>query len=63
MSLGKASIKRASAAGRKKVVENAAVITASETEEIRAKFLSEDVVDEKNNRPVRLKDEMPTYLL
>lgn len=77
MSVGKASIKRASAAGRKKtvintvenpavesaVVEKAAALIPVYTEEIQTKFISKEVKDENPNRPVRLKDEMPTYLL
>lgn len=63
MSLGKASIKRASAAGKKSSVENAAVVTPVETEEVQAKFISKEVEEEPTQRPVRLTEEMPTYLL
>ena len=68
MSLGKASIKRASAAGKKKtteskVVENAAVLTPMDAEEVQTKFIVQEVKAENPNRPVRLKDEMPTFLL
>ena len=67
MSLGKASIRRASAAGKKKVVEhtaeNSAVVTPVDTEEVQAKFISKEVKEESTQRPVRLTEEMPTYLL
>lgn len=54
MALGKASIKRASAAGKKVEAEN---------KEMQAKFIQKEAPDEKKNRPVRLTEEMPTYLL
>lgn len=111
MSLGKSSIKRASAASKKKVTENnvevvveatvenvmeAAEATVEntveaaekkevektvkkaprkrtskktvsekkdETEEIQVKFIPEEIQEDRKNRPVRLTEEMPTYLL
>lgn len=62
MALGKASIKRASAASKKAGVENTGVLT-SVHEEVLTKFISKEKKDEKINRPVRLTEEMPTYLL
>ncbi len=60
MSLGKASIKRASAAG-KKTAEKKTTEQVQVPEE--AKFISTEVKEEEKNRPVRLTEEMPTYLL
>lgn len=62
MSLGKASIKRASAAGKKAGVESTGVLT-SVNEEVLAKFISKEEKTEKQNRPIRLTEEMPTHLL
>lgn len=61
MSLGKASIKRASAAG-KKTAEKKTTEQVQVSEETEAKFIQTEVKEEKN-RPVRLTEEMPTYLL
>lgn len=62
MSLGKASIKRASAASKKAGVENTGILT-SVSEEVLTKFISKEEKVEKGNHPVRLTEEMPTYLL
>lgn len=64
MAVGKASIKRASAASAKKAVDTL-VLTPMNADELQAKFLSEKMTEEmeKSNQPVRLKDTMPSFLL
>lgn len=62
MSLGKASIKRASAAG-KKTAEKKTTEQVQVPEETEAKFIPTEVKEEEKNRPVRLTEDMPTYLL
>lgn len=70
MAVGKASLKRASAAnakntsGAEKAVETL-VLTPMNADELQAKFLSEKLTEEmeKSNQPVRLKDTMPSFLL
>ena len=70
MSLGKASIKRAAGAekaasrkisGEKMAAES--VISPMNAEEIQVKFLSGKNVDKKPGEPVRIKEDMPDYLL
>lgn len=62
MALGKASIKRASAAGKKAGAESTGVQTLANEEAV-AKFITKEQKTEKQNRPIRLKEELPTYLL
>ena len=40
-----------------------AILTPMNPEEIQVKFLSEKSPEEKSNRPVRLTEDMPDYLL
>lgn len=77
MSVGKASIKRAASAGTRKTAgaskttKSAAaakdikqsVLTPMNADEIQAKFLSGKNAPENPNRPVRLTEDMPDYLL
>lgn len=78
MSLGKASIQRAANAGKttkttktaKTTKANTAsgttvdsVITPMNSEEIQVKFLSDKIPDGEENRPVRITDPMPDFLL
>lgn len=73
MSVGKASIRRAAGAGKTAggagnikastgdVVKS--VVTPLDSEKIQVKFISGQSSAEKENRPVRLTEEMPDYLL
>ena len=73
MSVGKASIRRAAGAGKtpggagntktssRGVRES--VVTPLDSEKIQVKFISGQASAEKENRPVRLTEEMPDYLL
>lgn len=74
MSVGKASIKRAASAGTRKAAGTAktaapakgikqSVLTPMNADEIQAKFLSGKNMSEQPNRPVRLTEDMPDYLL
>ena len=66
MSVGKASIKRAAGAGKPKSTAgtvNEAVLTPMDSEQIQVKFLSGKSPLETENRPVRLTEAMPSYLL
>lgn len=77
MSVGKASIRRAASAGSRKTAgtvkgaESAAsansikqsVLTPMDADEIQAKFLSGKNIPEVPNRPIRLTEDMPDYLL
>lgn len=77
MSVGKSSIKRAASAGTRKTAGTAktvrstasakdikqSVLTPMNADEIQAKFLSGKIVPEQPNRPIRLTEDMPDYLL
>ena len=66
MSVGKASIKRAAGAGKAKSTTgtvNETVLTPMDSEQIQVKFLSGKSPVETENRPVRLTEAMPSYLL
>ena len=78
MSVGKSSIRRAASAGTKKTAAKTvkavaaeaqttevkqSVLTPMDCEEIQVKFLSGKTSAENQNRPVRLTEEMPDYLL
>lgn len=77
MSVGKSSIKRAASAGTRKTAGAAkstksaasakdikqSVLTPMNADEIQAKFLSGKNVPEQPNRPIRLTEDMPDYLL
>ena len=68
MSVGKASIKRAASAGTKKTAAKAVTSTVigNPSEEVKKAILTPmnpEEIQVKSNRPVRLTEDMPDYLL